>query len=464
MRLLSEEQAHSLLQAAREGTEKAFLTKPGGNAYGAAVLTASGKIFSAGQYSSYNHITNIHAEMAATLMATMSGHPDIIAIALLSNKAHGPPESMCGVCRQFLHEHSLRTGLKILVYLSDFQSCTVSPVELDDLLPHQWDSASSRLTPATGNTFPGVFPKTPERFAMGMLVMPKPDIMGIVWEPEILTGTALVKIKYKRNFDQQFSITRFSHSFHQYQQYGGELLAHGLGTELFPGTQVCLLPHGDCCGYKPAARLHKAGFNRILPIYEALTVSGLTCDDLRLTASYAAGHAGPNSDYDIIVTATPAQILSLRNQLKILYEAGRITLPTNSSTWGRLSHWTNIPPEDLMMDGRFSESFVIPESGGLKCSLIYDPPVHIPLRLTNCQDFQRETFQGRVTDAQCAMYKRACSLIATSDHKTITLLSWHKVANTLKEGDIVVISGSYDEANGVLYQMDSERDFIQIQS
>ncbi len=121
-----------------------FLTKPGGTQYGAAVLAAGGEIFSAGQYSSFNHITNIHAEMAAIVMATMSGKPDIVALAVVSSSAVDQPERPCGICRQFILEHCQRIGHDILVCMGNRDTTTREFAGIAELLPAAWTATPYR--------------------------------------------------------------------------------------------------------------------------------------------------------------------------------------------------------------------------------------------------------------------------------------------------------------------------------
>lgn len=97
-----------LIAEARKAINKGFYAeKTPKRRYGAAVLTISGKVYSAGQYSSCNHITSIHAEMSAILLATMNGEPDIEAIALSCSKKE--ETFCCGICLQFIKEHAMRT-------------------------------------------------------------------------------------------------------------------------------------------------------------------------------------------------------------------------------------------------------------------------------------------------------------------------------------------------------------------
>lgn len=111
---MTEETLHILLSCARQAISKGFhAASIPMRRYGAAVLTQDGNIYSAGQYSSYNHITSIHAEMGAILLATMNNEPEIIALALAGDG--DVPICSCGVCLQFMAEHCSRTHLDMMV-------------------------------------------------------------------------------------------------------------------------------------------------------------------------------------------------------------------------------------------------------------------------------------------------------------------------------------------------------------
>ena len=102
--------------------------------YGAAVLTKSGNIYTAGQYSSYNHVTSIHAEMGAILMATMNGEKEIEALALSSN--NNEHVCCCGVCLQFMKEHVARTGIDIKLIYNE--KAGIRQVSLSDITKELW--------------------------------------------------------------------------------------------------------------------------------------------------------------------------------------------------------------------------------------------------------------------------------------------------------------------------------------
>ena len=107
---------NNLVREARNACKKSFLANLNTNRrYGAAVLTKNGNVYSSGQYSSYNHITSIHAEMGAVLLATMSGDPQIVACAVAVERVDkiADEAKSCGICLQFLKEHAERTHTEI---------------------------------------------------------------------------------------------------------------------------------------------------------------------------------------------------------------------------------------------------------------------------------------------------------------------------------------------------------------
>lgn len=105
-----------LIEEARKAIDKGFYaSNTPTRRYGAAVITDKGNIYSAGQYSSFNHITSIHAEMGAIICATMNNDSKVVALALASSCKEAT--CSCGVCMQFIKEHCMRTGIDMeLIY------------------------------------------------------------------------------------------------------------------------------------------------------------------------------------------------------------------------------------------------------------------------------------------------------------------------------------------------------------
>jgi cytidine deaminase len=73
-----------------------------GFAVGAAVLTASGRVFPGCNVENAAYPSTICAERAALLGAYAAGEREIVALAVIADTAG--PVSPCGTCRQVIHE------------------------------------------------------------------------------------------------------------------------------------------------------------------------------------------------------------------------------------------------------------------------------------------------------------------------------------------------------------------------
>lgn len=106
--------------------------------YGCAVLTEKGNIYKTSQYSSFNHITNIHAEMGAIYLASMNNDPLITKLVLVCSENVSTTPASCGICLQFIHEHVSRTKKDIEIIYSSLDKTKIVIHKLDDLLPIRW--------------------------------------------------------------------------------------------------------------------------------------------------------------------------------------------------------------------------------------------------------------------------------------------------------------------------------------
>lgn len=123
-----------------EGLEKGFPTSDSGGRYGTAVMTRNNNIYYAGQYSSFEHRTNIHSEMAAVISAIMHDDPEITHLGLISNRFNEEPCNACGCCRQFLAEVSSRLDLDITLSLFNLDGDQKTTTKLNEYLPGQWSN------------------------------------------------------------------------------------------------------------------------------------------------------------------------------------------------------------------------------------------------------------------------------------------------------------------------------------
>jgi cytidine deaminase len=98
---------------------------------GAAVLTASGEIFTGCNVENASYGLTICAERAAVCAAVSAGHKKLVAIAVATAGGHAP----CGACRQVLSEFG--PAMEVLLVDADDPS-KIWTTSLDKLLPEQF--------------------------------------------------------------------------------------------------------------------------------------------------------------------------------------------------------------------------------------------------------------------------------------------------------------------------------------
>ncbi len=129
---------------ARKGLARTFLTKDEASGYGCCVITADGKYYFSGQYSSFDHRANVHAEMAAVIIALMSSNSPITHIGLMSTKHLTHCCEMCGICRQFLQEICLLLKFDPEILTFALEKDEYEKHSLATYLPSQWHNTYER--------------------------------------------------------------------------------------------------------------------------------------------------------------------------------------------------------------------------------------------------------------------------------------------------------------------------------
>ncbi len=122
-----------LVEAALEGSKNAYIPYSDYRV-GAALLTASGRVFTGCNVENAGYSPTICAERTAMVKAISEGHLQFAAIAVVSRGAGSP----CGVCRQFMFEFA--PGLKII--LADLDGQVSLTTTLAELLPHGFGPAN----------------------------------------------------------------------------------------------------------------------------------------------------------------------------------------------------------------------------------------------------------------------------------------------------------------------------------
>lgn len=94
---------------------------------GAALLTASGRVYDGVNVENAAYPTTICAERVAVFKAVSEGEREFQAIAVVTENGGSP----CGSCRQVLAEF----GLDVTVLIADVEGNLVEEIALADLLP-----------------------------------------------------------------------------------------------------------------------------------------------------------------------------------------------------------------------------------------------------------------------------------------------------------------------------------------
>ena len=441
-----------VINAARAVTATSFLTGDKGTRYGAAVRSAAtGRIFAAGQYSSFNHSTNIHAEMNALAHAAAAGEPDVDILAIVSTSSG--EASPCGVCRQVINEHAARTGRDFDVVLTTPGSRPVF-LAVSELLPRAWSksraecSVDIRAFTGVGEVFSELEPPH-----VGSEFIAPPDSpgahsrMALVWDEAFTRDSALVKYKYEMLGDDRWG--KLPHAFTDSAAYLRYLVDSHCGSRSFQGLAMLKLPVGKKDGAPAILFKHPVPLSgEMLSLCSDLLFApaGIdTATSVSVSCSRMTGFATADSDWDLCVAATPDQIDALRARVVALADEGRVTFPDKSRSWKLLK--ANFPgaPADggerIHRERRYAESFCL---DGIPISFLFVHPASGGVEYAFPSLFTivgRDTVCGRVVDASRAPYKRSESIVETPDHRRVRLLCYYKTANMLKAGDNISATG-----------------------
>ena len=126
---LTPEQEADLAQRAAQAREWAYAPYSH-YAVGAALLTASGKIYDGVNVENAAYPATICAERTAVVKAVSEGERDFVAIAVASSNGGSP----CGICRQVLAEFSVAT--QVLIAGPDGR--IIRRGRVDELLPRSF--------------------------------------------------------------------------------------------------------------------------------------------------------------------------------------------------------------------------------------------------------------------------------------------------------------------------------------
>jgi cytidine deaminase len=126
MKTLTEGEHQALIELANEARRRAYVPYSH-YPVGAALRTASGRIFTGVNIENAAYPTTMCAERVAVFKAVSEGETDFEALAVTTDNGGSP----CGSCRQVLAEF----GLDTLVLIADGQGRLISEMTVKDLLP-----------------------------------------------------------------------------------------------------------------------------------------------------------------------------------------------------------------------------------------------------------------------------------------------------------------------------------------
>ena len=133
--VLTDEQKQSLIHAAQEARQWAYAPYSKYNV-GAAVLSASGRVYDGVNIENAAYPTGICAERVAIFKAVSQGERRFIAMAVVTANGGTP----CGSCRQVLAEF----GLETVVMIADAEGNLLQEISVSDLLPGAFTPDSLR--------------------------------------------------------------------------------------------------------------------------------------------------------------------------------------------------------------------------------------------------------------------------------------------------------------------------------
>jgi cytidine deaminase len=430
-----------LVDTARAATAKAFLTSTGGTAYGAAVLCLSGRVYSAGQYSSWNHMTNVHAEQGAVFMATMNDDPDVLALAVAST-GNEPLARPCGVCRQVMLEHAARTGRDFEVLMARRDGTGFERSTVRTLLPEAWSArgqGTSLVSPLevkhreTALVGGEALTRLPE---VGDHLELTDGTVAMVWDGAFDADRFLAKLKYTAPGPQ--GRRKIAHSFTEPLQYQAEL-AETPWSRSTPTDDAAVAGPADVARWYPALPLTGLPDRPPGPVLDLLREGGADVEAVRVTGSRCLGLHHARSDWDLVVPVPVASLRVVRERLLGAVRRREMSIPDTSGSWKLLAALFPGGQRALLEEGRFVDTV---HSAGSPVALIFVPPEPPPPLLEGgWEPLGRACLHGTVTDASQAPYKRGVYRLRTEACGELQVVCFHKAANLLREGDRVAVRG-----------------------
>lgn len=442
----------NVIAKAKAAVAKSFLTSDKGVRYGAAARSVvSGRIFSAGQYSSFNHSTNIHAEVGALLQATMAGEPDVDVLCIsCTNTESAIP---CGICRQVMLEHSKRTQRDFDVILTN-QNGWPRVKRVSELLPIAWKAQEYEQQEFISKDIkihPSLFLDSDCIAGAYCLDSRNPDktILKLVWDSKFMPGEVLVKLKYEQQHDKWIKLPHALTEAAKYQKY---LVNTQYNSLQFPSISMVHIASG--VKFKKPAPLTIEYLEK--DVLEALNSyifipAGIDINhDVFITNSRLLNLNRPDSDYDLMIMGNPEKIQILREVLSKCLLNETIKILSSSGSWKLIKDVFPSNSKDnikrIISEYRYCDTFLFKNKG---FSLLFTQANELqPYALENDALLRsRINVSGTVINAHLAPYKRSECILDADDGRQYRILCYHKLGTLLKEGDRIAICGNLIEDN-----------------
>lgn len=437
--MITLEQRLQLVSASRAAASRAFLTSSSGTSYGAAVLTATGSIYQSGQYSSFNHVTNVHAEQAALLMATMSDDPVVLALAVAST-SEDVVTRPCGVCRQVMVEHAARIGRNFEVLMVCHHDGSYQSSHVSELLPMEWSPGSRQPSPIADMRIPipqsGVSPGEAS-LQTGDHVLLTDGCVALVWDTDFEPERLLVKIKYA---PCNGNLRKMAHSFTEPLNYISELYDLGWFGLSHCGIRAPVIDKSDISAvFKSSSIFGKVG-HPPGPLIGILQKAGVKVEEICVTGSRAIGIQRTGSDWDLIVPVDSSRLPVVRSALTDAVQLGVLAIPPASGTWKLLDGIFPGGRQAILAGRRYVDTLM---SEGTSVAMIFVPTDPLDACVSSGWIVTgRISLYGKVVSASRVAYKRAQFTLEDQEGQ-VHVTCYHKAAGLLRVGDVVSACGWY---------------------
>jgi len=237
---------------------------------------------------------------------------------------------------------------------------------------------------------------------------------------------------------------KLSHSFTEAFLYERELRELGWAKPTTIGVSAATVRLDDVIQHLPSLPLDAIETSLLNKLLEWIGRAGISIDALRVSGSRSIGLSRRQSDWDLVVPASPAQVDDFRQLLFTALQQGKLAIPATSGTWGLLDRIFPGGTAAILEQERFIDTVAI---NGQSVALIFASQSTHPVVSPPNNDSKRhdagnyQACYGTVTHATCAAFKRAEFTLETGEDRHLRVTCFHKAGNLIQVGDRVALRG-----------------------